>query len=165
MTRAGREKTERRELPILTHAELCALVDADGDARLMQICADDLLLRRAIDYLEAVGDVMCDQRLDALLLDPVGWFATFLAHFIRDDGNPPAEVVRGVVALADVVAALRHEYAAPETQVRRARRAAWREEGWGGSNTLMHPPPDPALPSLREEESPSLLDGCPDVGV
>jgi hypothetical protein len=75
------------------------------------------MLQRGIDYLEAVGDVMSDGRLDVLLLDPVGWFAGFLAHFIRDDGNPPAEVVRGVVSLADVVAALRHEYLAPETQV------------------------------------------------
>ena len=44
-------------------------------------------------------------------------FASFLAHFIRDDGNPPAEVVRGVVSLVDVVAALRHEYSSPEEQV------------------------------------------------
>ena len=46
------------------------------------------------------------------------WFAKFLAYFIRDDGNPPAEVRRGVVLEADVVAALRHEYAEPERQVR-----------------------------------------------
>ena len=81
------------------------------------MCSDPLLLKRGVDYLEAVGDVMSDERLDVLLLDPVGWFAGFLAHFIRDDGNPPAEVSRGVVTLANVIAALRHEYTSPEEQV------------------------------------------------
>ena len=52
-----------------------------------------------------------------LLLDPVDWFASFLAHFIRDDGNRPAEVVHGVVTLEAVIAALRHEYVSPEEQV------------------------------------------------
>ena len=47
----------------------------------------------------------------------MSWFAAFLAHFIRDDGNPPAEVVRGVVGLPDIVAALRHEYTSPDQQV------------------------------------------------
>ena len=33
------------------------------------------LLKRGLDYLQAVGDVMTDERLDCLLLDPVGWSA------------------------------------------------------------------------------------------
>ena len=61
---------------------------------------------------------MSDARLDCYLLDPVGWFATFLSHFIRDDGNPCADVTRGVVSLEEVVRALAHEYSKPEEQVR-----------------------------------------------
>ena len=110
-------KARARALPILSRAELVGAIEADGHDGLRRMCVDPLMLQRGIDYLEAVGDVMSDGRLDVLLLDPVGWFAGFLAHFIRDDGNPPAEVVRGVVSLPDVVAALRHEYLAPETQV------------------------------------------------
>ena len=110
-------KARARALPILSRAELVAAIEADGHEGLRRMCVDPLMLQRGIDYLEAVGDVMSDGRLDVLLLDPVGWFAGFLAHFIRDDGKAPAEVVRGVVSLADVVAALRHEYLAPETQV------------------------------------------------
>jgi hypothetical protein len=41
-----------------------------------QVMADDpQLLKRGLDYLQAVGDVMTDERLDCLLLDPVGWSA------------------------------------------------------------------------------------------
>ena len=36
---------------------------------------DPQLLKRGLDYLQAVGDVMTDERLDCLLLDPVGWSA------------------------------------------------------------------------------------------
>ena len=105
----------RRELPLLSRTELEREISRRPDlARL----GDAQLLERAVEYLEAVGDVMSDGRLDVLLLDPVDWFAKFLAYFIRDDGNPPAEVRRGVVLEADVVAALRHEYAEPERQVR-----------------------------------------------
>ena len=113
----GHSKAQQRALPILTRAELRAAVEAAGQESLTRMCSDPLLLQRGVDYLEAVGDVMSDPRLDVLLLDPVGWFAAFLAHFIRDDGNPPAEIVRGIVTLSDVVRALRHEYTAPEQQV------------------------------------------------
>ena len=113
----GHSKAQQRALPILTRAELRAAVEAAGQESLVRMCSDPLLLQRGVDYLEAVGDVMSDPRLDVLLLDPVGWFAAFLAHFIRDDGNPPAEIVRGIVTLTDVVRALRHEYTAPEQQV------------------------------------------------
>ena len=91
--------------------------EGGGFAGLRRMLVDPQLLQRAIEYLEAVGEVMSDERLGCLLLDPVGWFANFLAHFIRDDGNPPAEVVRGVVSLDNVVGALQHEYAEPAEQV------------------------------------------------
>ena len=115
---AGEEKRAARSLPLLGYSELRdTLRRTADDEGLLRMADDALLLQRGVEYLEAVGDVMSDRRLDCLLLDPVGWFAAFLAHFIRDDGNPPAEVVRGVVTLADVVAALRHEYTSPEEQV------------------------------------------------
>ena len=40
------------------------------------------MLQRGLDYLEAVGDVMSDARLDCLLLDPVSCF--------RQPSSPPA---------------------------------------------------------------------------
>ena len=113
--RLGREMKEARELPILSIDRLRQ--ELRVEAGLRSLCDDSQLLKRGLDYLQAVGDVMTDDRLDCLLLDPVGWFASFLAHFIRDDGNRPAEVVRGVVSLDDVVVALRHEYTNPEEQV------------------------------------------------
>ena len=116
--RALRARKEReRSLPIVTREELRSAVEVDGHASLCRLCSDPLLMQRAIDYLEAVGDAMSDRRLDVLLLDPVGWFAAFLAHFVRDDGNLCADVVRGVVALPDIVAALQHGYSAPEAQL------------------------------------------------
>ena len=113
--RLGREMKTLRQLPILSTDRLRQ--ELREEAGLRSLCDDPQLLKRGLDYLQAVGDVMTDDRLDCLLLDPVGWFASFLAHFIRDDGNRPAEVVRGVVSLEDVVVALRHEYANPEEQV------------------------------------------------
>ena len=44
-------------------------------------------------YLEAVGDVMADDRLRCLLLNPVGWFAGFLADVAR----VPPRAVRAVL--------------------------------------------------------------------
>ena len=111
----GRQRKTARALPILPRHVLHEELLRAGDAGLRAIGADSQLLKRGIEYLEAVGDVLVDERLDCLLLDPVGWFASFLALFIRDDGNRPAEVVRGVVSQADIVSALRHEYDQPET--------------------------------------------------
>ena len=113
--RLGREMKAARQLPILSIDRLRQELREEAGHR--SLCDDPQLLKRGLDYLQAVGDVMTDDRLDCLLLDPVGWFASFLAHFIRDDGNRPAEVVRGVVSLEDVVVALRHEYEEPEEQV------------------------------------------------
>ena len=111
------EMKKARALPVLSREVLRRELRADGSASLRAMADDPQLLKRGVEYLEAVGDVMTDDRLDVLLLDPVDWFASFLAHFIRDDGNRPAEVVRGVVSLGDIVAALRHEYASPDEQV------------------------------------------------
>ena len=115
--RVGHEMAARRALPILSRSQLQQALKGNDDEGLQRMASDAQLLQRGVEYLEAVGDVMSDERLDCLLLDPVAWFAAFLAHFIRDDGNPPAEVQRGVVAESDVVAALRHEYTRPDDQV------------------------------------------------
>jgi hypothetical protein len=117
----GVRKAASRELPLLSRRQLLDELEAAAPTvageGLHRLLLDPLLLDRAVAYLEAVGDVMTDRRLDCLLLDPVGWFAAFLAHFIRDDGNPPAIVKRGVVKEVDVVAALSHEYDNPGTQI------------------------------------------------
>ena len=114
----GRAKHAARELPILSRQALKEALKAETDDEgLQRMYGDAALLKRGVEYLEAVGDVMSDERLDCLLLDPVSWFAGFLAHFIRDDGNPPAEVERGVVTLELVVHALSHEYTSPGSQV------------------------------------------------
>ena len=113
----GAQRKAERALPIVSRTELRRALTLETDDGLQRLATDALLLQRGVEYLEAVGDVLTDSRLDCLLLDPVGWFASFLAHFIRDDGNRPTEVVRGVVGLTDVVAALSHEYARPDEQV------------------------------------------------
>ena len=114
----GQVKKAARELPILSRRELRTALQAEsGDEGLQRMHGDPALMKRGVEYLEAVGDVMGDERLDCLLLDPVAWFAGFLAHFIRDDGNPPAEVERGVVTLDAVIDALRHEYESAGEQV------------------------------------------------
>ena len=113
-----RPRKQARQLPILPTRALEVALAADEDEALRNMASDAQLLRRGLEYLEAVGDVLMDTRLpECVLLDPVGWFASFLAHFIRDDGNRPAQVVRGVVSEADIVAALSYEYDHPEEQV------------------------------------------------
>ena len=114
------EKKSNREVPIVSRKELHRKLPSVGLHRMHE---DPQLFRRGIEYLEAVGDVMTDDRLDCLLLDPISWFASFLAHFIRDDDivtsvQLDARLVRrGVVGLEDVVAALQHDYAKPREQV------------------------------------------------
>lgn len=115
--RLGLEQKDQRALPMLSREALQKTLLSEPDESLKLMGGDPQLLQRGVEYLEAVGDVLIDERVDCLLLDPVGWFASFLAHFIRDDGNRPAEVVRGVVRLPDIVAALRHEYDQPEAQL------------------------------------------------
>ena len=114
------EKKSNKEVPIISRKELHHQLPSEG---LHKMHDDPQLFQRGIEYLEAVGDVMTDQRLDCLLLDPISWFASFLAHFIRDDDIVTSVqlesrfVQRGVVSLEDVVSALQHEYTKPREQV------------------------------------------------
>jgi len=118
--RLEEEKKSNREIPILSREELHKELPSIG---LKQMYEDPQLFQRGIEYLEAVGDVMADHRLDCLLLDPISWFASFLAHFIRDDDIVTSVqlesrfVKRGVVSLENVVAALQHDYTKPREQV------------------------------------------------
>ena len=118
--RLEEEKKSNREVPILSREQLHKELPSIG---LKQMYEDPQLFQRGIEYLEAVGDVMADHRLDCLLLDPISWFASFLAHFIRDDDIVTSVqlesrfVKRGVVSLENVVAALQHDYIKPREQV------------------------------------------------
>ena len=113
-------KKSKKEVPIISRKELHDRLPSVGLDRMHN---DPQLFQRGIEYLEAVGDVMTDKRLDCLLLDPISWFASFLAHFIRDDDIVTSVqldsrfVRRGVVGLEDVVSALQHEYKKPREQV------------------------------------------------
>ena len=114
------EKKLKKEVPIVSRKELHDHLPSEG---LHKMHDDPQLFQRGIEYLEAVGDVMTDKRLDCLLLDPISWFASFLAHFIRDDDIVTSVqlesrfVQRGAVSLEDVVSALQHEYKKPRQQV------------------------------------------------
>ncbi len=113
-------KKSKKEVPIISRKELHDQLPSAG---LHKMYDDPQLFQRGIEYLEAVGDVMTDKRLDYLLLDPISWFASFLAHFIRDDDIVTSVqldsrfVRRGIVGLEDVVSALQHEYKKPREQV------------------------------------------------
>jgi len=127
---AAKQKSSNHELPILTKSELMQEVDAfckrnpDCSSLLTKIKTDAQLLQRAINYLEAVGDVMhaCDEWL---LIDPIGWFSAFLAHFIKDDlavstiqvDSTSLRRQRGTVNLKDIVQALKHEYKSPQQHI------------------------------------------------
>lgn len=128
----GARKAERQELPIVTIEELTNELDAhckqsSSDSNLLaKILNDPQLMKRGIDYLEAVGDVMTDDRLGfCLLLDPVDWFAKFLAYFIKDDDAVSSVQIdstsirrkRGTIHLDEVIRALQHEYANPHEYV------------------------------------------------
>ena len=58
-----------------------------------------------------------------LLIDPIGWFSGFLAHFIKDDlavstiQIDPSKLQRGVVNLDTVMEALKHEYTSPSEHI------------------------------------------------
>jgi len=114
------EKKSNREVPMLSWEQLREELPSAGLHRMYE---DRQLFQRGIEYLEAVGDVIADNRLDCLLLDPISWFASFLAHFIRDDDIVTSVqlesrfVKRGMVSLEDVVRALQHDYAKPREQV------------------------------------------------
>jgi Ran GTPase-activating protein (RanGAP) involved in mRNA processing and transport/GTPase SAR1 family protein len=125
----AKRKALVHELPILTTSELLDEIDSfcarseRSSLLLSKMRSDGNLLQRAIAYLEAVGDVM--QAGDCLLLDPIGWFSGFLAHFIKDDLACTTVQVdatnlrrqRGAISLEDIVLALGHEYTKPQEQV------------------------------------------------
>jgi Ran GTPase-activating protein (RanGAP) involved in mRNA processing and transport/GTPase SAR1 family protein len=125
----AQRKASIHELPILTTSELLDEIDSfcatseRSSLLLSQMKSDSNLLDRAIAYLEAVGDVM--QAEDCLLLDPIGWFSGFLAHFIKDDlacitvqvNAASLRRQRGVVSLEEIVIALCHDYKKPREHV------------------------------------------------
>ncbi|KAL7550920.1 hypothetical protein ACHAWF_014130 [Thalassiosira exigua] len=124
-------KTKDHELPILTREELMHEMDGycnrshEDSTMMAKMKADSQLLQRAISYLEAVGDVM--QAGDGwILIDPIGWFSSFLAHFIKDDLAVSTIQVdsaslrsrkRGTINLDEIVVALKHEYQKPQQHV------------------------------------------------
>ena len=125
----AKKKSSSHQLPILTKAELIYEIDAhcntlsDSTLLLTKMKTDEQLLQRAIKYLEAVGDAM--EAGDELLLDPVGWFSSFLSHFIKDDlavssiqiDDSTLRNQRGIVSLKDIIHALKHEYKSPEEHI------------------------------------------------
>ena len=126
----AKRKSTNHELPILSRNELMQEIDiycnkSPGSSVLLaKMKTDHKLLERAILYLEAVGDVL--QASDELLIDPIGWFSSFLAHFIKDDLAVSTIQVdsmalrsrqRGTVNLDKIVNALEHEYKSPQKHV------------------------------------------------
>lgn len=118
----AKAKLANHELPMLTLDELilecnkfCARYP-ERSALMAKMSTDSLLLQKAIEYLEAVGDIM--QAGDQILIDPIGWFSSFLSHFIKDDLAVTTIQIdisdlrrqRGVVHLSDIIEALAHEY-------------------------------------------------------
>mmetsp|Transcript_35665 Transcript_35665/g.72943 ORF Transcript_35665/g.72943 Transcript_35665/m.72943 type:complete len:1176 (+) Transcript_35665:88-3615(+) len=125
----AKTKSANHELPILTRDELVHEINnfcervPQSSALLGKLTTDPRLLQKAIEYMEAVGDVM--QAGDQLLIDPIGWFSTFLAHFVKDDlavstiqiDNSALKKQRGTIHLADVIEALEHEYVSPHEHI------------------------------------------------
>jgi len=126
----AKKKSASHQLPIITKAELIHEIDihsiassSDSTLLLTKMKTDEQLLQRAIKYLEAVGDLM--EAGDELLIDPVGWFSSFLSHFIKDDLAVSSIQVdgstlrgqRGIVSLKDIINALKHEYKSPDEHI------------------------------------------------
>ncbi|KAL7542901.1 hypothetical protein ACHAXR_012197 [Thalassiosira sp. AJA248-18] len=126
----AKRKSSNYELPKLTRSELMQEIDVfcaqspEKSMLLSKMKTDKELLQRAINYLEAVGDVM--QAGDEwLLIDPIGWFSSFLAHFIKDDLAVSTVQVdattlrrqRGTINLDEIVHALKHDYKSPQHHV------------------------------------------------
>jgi len=122
----AKQKSSNQELPILTKNELIAEIGRSPESSLLlvKMTKDGQLLDRAINYLEAVGDVMQVGK-KWLLVDPIGWFSSFLAHFIKDDLAVSTIQVdaanlrrqRGTVNLDEIVQALKHDYKSPHEHV------------------------------------------------
>lgn len=125
----AQRKASNHELPILTRDELILEIknfceqSPQSSVLLLKLTTDSQLLQKAIEYMEAVGDVM--QAGDQLLIDPIGWFPRFLSHFIKDDlavttiqiDNLTLRRQRGVVYLDDIIRALAHEYVSPREHI------------------------------------------------
>jgi hypothetical protein len=125
----AKAKSANHELPMLTLDELILECDKfcekypESSALMAKMSTDSQLLQKAIEYLEAVGDIM--QAGDQILIDPIGWFSSFLSHFIKDDlavttiqiDNSDLRRQRGLVLLADVIEALAHEYVSPHEHI------------------------------------------------
>ena len=126
----AKQKLSDHELPILTRNELIQEIDSFcakspcNSILLSKMKTDRKLLDRAINYLEAVGDIMQAGK-EWLLIDPIGWFSSFLAHFIKDDLAVSTVQVdatalrrqRGAVSLDEIVNALGHDYKSPQEHV------------------------------------------------
>jgi hypothetical protein len=125
----AKQKNACHELPIVTVGDLLMEINLhrektqDDSLLLSKMNSDSKLRQRAINYLEAVGDLM--QTGQYLLLDPIGWFSGFLAHFIKDDLACTTIQVdaatlrgqRGTISLDEIVKALGHEYKSPQENV------------------------------------------------
>ena len=128
----AKTKSANHELPILTRDELIQEISSfcervpQSSALLVKMTTDPQLLQKAIEYMEAVGDIMqAGQAGDQLLIDPIGWFSSFLSHFIKDDqavttiqiDNSALRRQRGTVHLEDIVLSLEHEYVSPREHI------------------------------------------------
>jgi len=125
----AKTKSANHELPILTRDQLIRAINDYCDkaphssAFLIKLTTDPQLLQKAIEYMEAVGDVM--QAGGQLLIDPIGWFSQFLTHFIKDDlavstiqiDNSELRQQRGTVHLDSILRALEHEYVSPREHI------------------------------------------------
>lgn len=116
----ARRCSECHELPIVSRQRFITVVDEyclahPLDSELLSnILSDANLFNRAIEYLEATGEIMSVG--EQLLIDPIGWFSSFLGHFIKDDLNVSSIQIdksvlqRGTVCLRDIVEALSHDF-------------------------------------------------------
>ena len=119
--------SESHELPILTKQRFLTVVDGycldhPLDSELLSnLKSDANLFNRAIEYLEATGEIMSAG--EQLLIDPIGWFSSFLGHFIKDDLNVSSIQIdtsvlqRGTICLQDIVDALSHNFESSQGQI------------------------------------------------
>ena len=99
-------------VPLLKRAEL--------EAEIRQIpgmSKDPALQARAMRYLEQIGEVMVDDRVDSVVLDPLGWFASLLACFICDDRPCRRGMEDGYCTELTVRAILQEKYKEPNESV------------------------------------------------
>ena len=118
---------ESHELPIVSRERFMTVVDEYCRAHpldselLSNMRSDANLFKRAIEYLEAIGEIMSVG--EQLLIDPIGWFSSFLGQFIKDDLNVSSIQIdksvlqRGTVCLGDIVEALLHDFESTQGQI------------------------------------------------